>query len=203
MILRLVAVLLLAACAAPQMDEVPEPLGDFRLGYNIVQANDVAKGPFSRDASEAELTRALSEAIEARLGRYDGDGLYHIGIAVGAYVLAQPGLPVVYTPKSVLMFDVNVYDNATEQRLNDEPHRITAFEGLHNVAPVVGSGIARGKEAQLENLAAEGARVLEAWLRENPGWFTSEPGASRIEIDRAALRRRSVEAIAGAGAGLN
>lgn len=203
MILRLFAFLLLAACAAPQMDEVPEPLGDFRLGYNIVQANDAVKGPFSRDASEAELTTALGEAVEARLGRYDGDGLYHVGIAVGAYVLAQPGLPVVYTPKSVLMFDVNVYDNATERRLNDKPHRITAFEGLHNVTPVVGSGIVRGKEAQLENLAAEGARALEAWLRENPEWFTSEPGARRVDIDRATLRRRASEAVAGTAAPLN
>lgn len=203
MMLRLLAVFLLAACAAPQLEEVPEPLGDFRLGYNIVQANDVVQGPFSREASEAELTDALRDAIEARLGRYDGDGLYHVGIAVGAYVLALPGLPVVYTPKSVLMFDVNVYDNATERRLNEKPHRITAFEGLHNVAPVVGSGIARGKEAQLRNLAAEGARALEAWLRDNPGWFIAEPGTGRAEINRATLRRRSDEAVAGRAAALN
>ena len=200
MLLRLVALpgllFLLAACAAEDLSGPPPELGDFRLGYNIVQARDVTKGPFSRDATAEELTTALRDAIDARLGRYDGDGLYHLGIAIGAYVLAQPGLPVIYTPKSVLIFEVTVYDNATRQKLNPEPHRITVFEGLRNIAPVIGSGIARDKEAQLENLAAEGARAVEAWLRDHPEWFTPDPGAQRIEFDRAVLRERSDAAIA-------
>ena len=67
----------------------------------------------------------------------------------------------------------------------------------------MGSGIVRGKEAQLENLAAEGARAVETWLRENSGWFTPEPGAGRVEIGRAALRRRSAEAAPDAAPGIN
>ena len=189
--------LFLSGCASDQPTG-PAELGDFRMGYNIVQANDVQAGPFSRQADQAELTEALSNAVEARLGRYDGDGLYHIGIAIGAYVLAQPGVPLIYTPKSILMFDVNVYDNATQERLNDKPHRVQVFEGLENIAPVVGSGLARGREEQLGNLVGQGAAAVEKWLLENPEWFAPKPGQRRVEIDRGTLRRIGEDAIAAA-----
>ncbi|SEM96216.1 hypothetical protein SAMN04488012_1102 [Palleronia salina] len=195
-LLALVGLVTLAGCAANSLDETPEALGDFRLGYNIVQARDVEQGPFSREATKDELTTALADAVEARLGRYDGDGLYHLGIAIGGYVLALPGLPVIYTPKSALIFEVNVYDNATQQRLNAKPHRITAFEGVENIAPIVGSGLVRGKEEQLENLATDGARALENWLIRNAEWFTPEPGQTRVEFDRDALDAQAQAAIA-------
>lgn len=187
-VLRCLAVLLLsltAACTDLDPNGPLKPLGDFRLGYNFVRATGVQKGPFSRDATENELTASMTEAVETRLGRYDGDGLYHLGIAIGGYVLAQPGLPVIYTPKSALIFDVTVYDNATQQKLNEKPHRITAFEGLENTAPIVGSGIARGKEEQLANLTREGARLLQQWLSENKEWFIPDPETPRTPFDRA------------------
>ncbi|EKE43465.1 lipoprotein, putative [Oceaniovalibus guishaninsula JLT2003] len=199
MLIRLLTVmglLVLAGCATPKADAPLPPMGDFRLGYNIVQARDVQQGPFSRDATAEELTGALQSAIQRQLGGYDGDGLYHLGIAIGAYVLAQPGLPVVYTPKSVLIFEVNIYDNATRKRLNDKPHRITAFEGLRNVAPVVGSGIVRGKDAQLANLADEGARAVLRWMRENPDWFVPDPSQPRVPFDRATAAQLAADAIA-------
>ena len=198
MITRRLAVLgfalTLSACVSTD-ESGPKDLGDFRLGYNIVQARTVKQGPFSREVSDEQITSALREAVGARLGRYDGDGLYHIGISVGGFVLAQPGIPLIYTPKSVLIFEVNVYDNATGQRLNAEPKQITAFEGIENVAPIVGSGIVRGAEDQLANLAASGAIQVERWLAENPDWFTPEPGQTRVRIDRAQLDARADAAI--------
>jgi hypothetical protein len=193
-ILAAFSLLALAACANTDPAGPLVPLGDFRLGYNHVIAPDVQKGPFSRDASEDELSRALEAAIEERFGRYDGDGLYHFGISIGGYVLAQPGLPVVYTPKSVMIFDVTIYDNATQQKLNEKPHRITAFEGLQNTAPVIGSGLARGKEEQLKNLTQEGARLLQDYLRKNPEWFVPDPETPRTEFDREVEKRRLAEA---------
>ncbi len=187
----LAVVLLVAACAAPTAAPRSE-LGDFRLGHNYVAALDTTKGPFSRDATSAELEAALADAIVARLGRYDGEGLYHLGISIGGYVLAQPGLPLVYTPKSVLIFDVTVYDNATQTKLNDEPHRITAFEGLENTAPVIGSGNARDGSAQLANLAIQGAAQLERWLATNPDWFVPDPETPRTPFDRRAETARLV-----------
>ncbi len=172
--------LLLLGCARQEISQTPEPLGDFRLGHAIALAENATQGPFSREATEAELEQAISTALRARLGPYDGDGLYHIGVNVGGYVLAQPGIPVVYTPKSVLLLDVNVFDNATRKRLNDEPKRIVAFEGLENTRPLLGSGLTRGKAAQLDNLAFQAARKIEAWLRENPSWFEPKPGRTRV-----------------------
>ncbi|RVT82319.1 hypothetical protein DXV76_17760 [Rhodobacteraceae bacterium CCMM004] len=197
------ALLLLAACAAEDLSQPVKPIGDFRLGHNIVVAPQPQQGPFSRDATAEELTGALADTIDRRLGRFDGDGLYHLGVHIGAYVLAQPGLPVVYTPRSVLMFEVTVYDNETQEKLNDKPHRITAFEGLENTAPIIGSGLARGKEEQLENLAREGARLIEAWLRENEAWFEPDPDGGRTPFDRDAERARLAVrsgAVSGVGA---
>ncbi|KKK98214.1 hypothetical protein LCGC14_2644980 [marine sediment metagenome] len=179
----LFVVLFAAACTTTQ--STPPALGDFRLGHNVVLAQTPQKGPFSRDATSTELTTALSRAIEQRLDVYDGNGLYHLGVSIGGYVLAQPGVPVVYTPKSVLIFDVTLYDNATQQKLNEQPFRITAFEGLQNTAPVIGSGLARSKEEQLANLAVEGARSIQNWLRRNPEWFTPDPTTPRTPFDRA------------------
>lgn len=178
------AVAAISACAGPgQNGETPE-LGDFRLGHNVVLAQEPTKGPFSREATREELTTALADAIEERLLPYDGDGLYHLGISIGGYVLAQPGVPVVYTPKSVMIFDVTLYDNDTGEKLNDEPFRVTAFEGLQNTVPLLGSGITRTKEEQLENLTTEGARMLEEWLEENEEWFEPDTDQARVPFDR-------------------
>lgn len=190
----LVAAGLMAACTPFDPDNLP-PLGDFRLGHNVVLAKDVQKGPFSRDATPEELTTALADAVERRLVGYDGDGLYHLGISIGGYVLAQTGVPVVYTPKSVMIFEVTVFDNDTGERLNEEPFRITAFEGLENTS-IVGSGLVRTKEEQLANLANDGARQLHQWLIEHSDWFTPDPDQVRTEFDRAAWKARLAETLA-------
>ncbi|MBM9596314.1 hypothetical protein [Roseitranquillus sediminis] len=177
---------LLAACAGQPLEERPEPIGDFRLGHAIALAESPTKGPFSREATPEQLKAAVDSAVRARLGRYDGDGLYHLGIVVGGYVLAQPGVPIVYQPKSILMLDVTVFDNATQQKLNPEPKRITAFEGLQNTVPILGSGLTRGADEQLANLAEQAAVQIEDWLRENPQWFEPEPEQQRVPFSPAA-----------------
>ncbi|WP_099826142.1 hypothetical protein [Oceaniglobus indicus] len=185
-----IALLGLAACSNVDPSGPLVPLGDFRLGYNHVIAPDAQEGPFSRNATEDELSTALADAIEERFARYDGDGLYHFGISIGGFVLAQPGLPVVYTPKSVMIFDVTVYDNATQKKLNEKPYRITAFEGLQNTAPLIGSGLARGKEEQLQNLAREGARQIQDYLKKNAEWFAPDPETPRTPFDRTAQKAK-------------
>ena len=173
----------LAACAGDPLTETPEPIGDFRLGHAIAVVEDTTKGPFSREVDPQMLKAELEQAVRARLGRYDGDGLYHLGMAVAGYVLAQPGIPVVYTPKSVLIVDVTVFDNATREKLTPEPKRITAFEGLEKTVPILGSGLTRSAEDQLKNLVTQAAVQIENWLRENPDLFVPEPGAVRVPFD--------------------
>ena len=182
--LTAVSVLFLAACAAEEdLSLPPEPLGQFRLGHNIAIADNVQRGPFSRDFTEAQLEASVQNAVALRLRRYDGDGLYHLGIVVGGIVLAKPGIPIVYAPQSVMILDVNVFDNATQEKLNDEPERITVGEGLRNAVPVFGSGYVRSPEEQLENLSFAAAREIEEWLRYNPDWFASRPWQVRVTYD--------------------
>lgn len=172
----------LAGCAAETEDlEGPPPvLGDFRLGHNIAIADNVVLGPFSRELTEQELETELQNAVAKRLRRYDGDGLYHLGIVMGGLVLAQPGIPVVYAPQSVMILDVSVFDNVTQERLNPEAKRIQVGEGFRNIVPILGSGLVREADVQLANLSENAAREIEAWLSENPEWFIPKPERARV-----------------------
>ena len=183
-ILGLLAILTLTACGAEEdLSLPPEPLGQFRLGHNIAIADDVTKGPFSREFTVDQLEASVQNAVAERLRRYDGDGLYHLGIVIGGVVLAQPGIPVVYAPRSAMIVDVTVFDNSTQKKLNEEPFRIIAGEGLRNAAPIIGSGYVRTAEEQLDNLATEVAKAIEDWLRDNPEWFAPREGQVRVPYD--------------------
>jgi len=179
-----VSLLGLAACASPpDLSQPVEPIGDFRMGHNIVVARDTTMGPLSREATEAELEAEIRAAIEERLRRYDGDGLYHVGVRVEAYILAQPGIPIVLSPRSVLLLALNIWDNETQERINEEPIRITAFEGANTGVPLVPSGLMKSKEEQLRNLSISAALEIEQLLQENAEtWFAPKPGRERVEF---------------------
>ena len=183
-ILGIIAAAALSACAAEEdLSLAPEPLGQFRLGHNIAIADDTVSGPFSREFTEIELEASVQNAVAKRLRRYDGDGLYHLGIVVGGVVLAQPGIPTVYAPSSRMIVDVSIFDNATQERLNEKAKRINTGEGLRNMVPIFGSGIVRSADEQLENLSANVARGIEDWLKDNPQWFEPRPGQVRVPYD--------------------
>ena len=187
MILRAVPILivtLLAACGAPpEIEATADPIGDFRLGYNIVVANDVQKGPSSREATEDELTDAVRAAMEARIGRHDGDGLYHIGLRIEAYALGRAGVPILYSPRSVMLIAMNIWDDAIQEKLNAEPIRITAFDG--EAGPLVGTGLVKSGDQQLAGLAYDAALEIEQLLQENADtWFAPKEGRTRVEFTR-------------------
>lgn len=189
--LVVLACLGLLACGAEEdLSQTPEPLGQFRLGHNIAIADNVTQGPFSRDFTETQIEASVQNAVAKRLRRYDGDGLYHLGIVVGGLVLAQPGVPVVYAPRSVMIADVTVFDNTTQNKLNEEPERFIAGEGFRNSVPIIGSGYVRSADEQLENLSRSLATKIEAWLRENPEWFEPRPGQVRVPYDAATYAPR-------------
>ena len=128
-ILAGLAFLFLVPCGADEdLSLPPEPLGQFRLGHNIAIADEVVRGPFSRQLDESKLEASVQNAVAKRLRRYDGNGLYHLGIVVGGVVLAQPGIPVVYAPRSVMIVDVTVFDNS-ENQLNQD-RAVAEREGL-------------------------------------------------------------------------
>lgn len=175
-VFAILALMMLAACSPSgytDLDDAPVPLGDFRLGHNIVIAPKVVKGPVSREASKEELTGALKKAIDERFGRYEGAGHYHFGVSVEGYVLAQPGIPVVLSPKSVLVIRLTVWDDAKGAKLNEKAHQITVLESLSGET-VVGSGVTQSAEQQLRNLSVNAAKQIEIYLlkqMKKEGWF--------------------------------
>lgn len=162
---------LLSACARDDLTLPAEQIGAFDPGHLLAVANDPQLGPFSRRAEEGQWKAGMEQSLEDRFrGRFEGDRLFHIGVAIEAYVLALPGVPLVYAPRSVLIFSVNFYEDATRTRLNAEPIRLTVFEACCTV-PILGSGLTKTKEEQLEALSFNAARAIERTMRENAEWF--------------------------------
>lgn len=172
----LLGLAVLAGCSGGNdLNQRPVPLGNFALGHNIVVASKMQKGPVSRNATEEEWNTVLTKAIDDRFGRYDGDKLYHLGVSVEGYMLAPTGLPVVYKPKSALILNVTVWDDAAGKKYHDEPYQVTVFEDTDAESFVVGSGATRTKQEQMEGLSYNAVKSIETWLveqHEKWGWFT-------------------------------
>ncbi len=171
---------LLVGCTAATPDEPLEALGEFKLGHNIVIAAKAQKGPVSRQASEEEWVNAMTAAVAERFGRYQGSQLYHLGISVEGYLLAPKGIPIVYSPKSALIINVTVWDDAAGGKLNEEVKQLTVFETTTGESFLIGSGRKRTKEQQMRGLSRNAVGQIEAWLLQEHkanGWFAKRPGA--------------------------
>ncbi|MGX9356451.1 hypothetical protein ACS3SW_15190 [Roseobacteraceae bacterium S113] len=187
------ALLTLAACTGGRdLDKPPPPMGDFKLGHSIVVAPNLTQGPLSREATKEEWIEAVDKAFEDRFRRYDGERLYHFGISLEGYVLAQVGVPLVLQPKSVLIYRITVWDDEGEIKMNSEPKEITILEAL-SAESVVGSGLTQTREEQLDNLAIQAAKQAESWLlrqKRQERWFrgyrpTEEIDPEATEVDAA------------------
>lgn len=172
----LALVLGLAACGVDDLHEPPAEMGDFLLGHNIVVAPDVVKGPLSREADVEKLIATTKKAIDARFARYDGDSYYHFGVNLSGYVLAQPGIPLVLSPKSALIFTLTVWDDKTGKKLNAKPQQITVLESLSGDT-IVGSGLTKTADQQLDMLAYNAAKAIEKFMTANRQWFGPKPGS--------------------------
>lgn len=172
LILSLVAGLTLLSCTNKDLTNPPPPLGDFALGLNIVVADKMEMVPISRKATVEEWETALQKAIDDRFGRYDGTKAYNFGISVDGYALAPPGIPLVASPKSILVITANIWDDAAALKLNAEGEQMMIFESL-SPEEVIGSGLTKTREQQMEQLAFNAAYAVEKWLLEHPEWFVS------------------------------
>ena len=150
-------------------------LGAFKLGHNVVVTENATKGPFSRDATPEELQTSLMAEIDRRIGRYEGTQFYHLGVSIDGYILALPGIPVVASPKSAMIISVRVWDDAAGVKLTEDPRQITVLESFSG-GNLVGSGLTRTKEEQLQNLSENAALAIERYLTENAEWFVSKDG---------------------------
>ena len=180
-IFSLAVVLLLAACGVPaNPDEPPVDMGNFRLGHNIVVVDEPQIGPFSRTATDEEWKEALTKAIDKRFGQYQGDKFYHLGVKLDGYALGRAGVPIVFTPKSFMVVTVNMWDDATQKRVNEEEKAITVFEGLSGKS-LVGTGLTMNRKQQMELLADNVAKAIQDWILENPEWVGLPPSPPAAE----------------------
>lgn len=190
--LALAATAALAGCGNRDLSQPAPEFGDVALGYAIVVAkNAQAVGP-SRKASAEEWEASIRDAVQARIGRQQGEKLYHLGIGVDGYALAVPGIPIVLSPKSALVASVTLWDDAAQVKVNAEAERFTVLEAL-SPETVISSGLTQSREQQIANLSASLARAIETWLVENEEWFTPEAVAGR------ALRAQTMADPAAAG----
>lgn len=187
-------VLILGACAAtdPLDEELPD-MGDFRLAFNIVVADNMQQVPPSREATGEEWIEVLTAEIDRRFGAYEGDRLYHIAVHVDAYALAPPGIPLVLQPRSILVISANVWDDELQAKLHEEPEQMTIFEGAAAETFIVGSGIARTREEQMQVLARNAARRIQLWMLENPEWFSIDEEAAAAAQQELAATVAEVE----------
>ncbi len=181
----LFGLLVASACTnANDLDEEPAYLGNFRLGHNVVVAPNLTKGPASRGATREEWIDAMTRAMTERFTRYDGDKLYHLGVSIEGYVLAIPGVPLVASPKSALILNVTVWDDAAGKKLNDKPELVTVVETI-SPQTVVGSGLTQSKQVQMEHLSRNAAKLIETWLNrqnDNFGWFEDDGKPAKEKI---------------------
>jgi hypothetical protein len=191
-------VLLLGACAStdPLEEELPD-MGDFRLAYNIVVAENMQQVPPSRNATPEEWIEILTAEIDRRFAGYDGDRLYHIAINIDAYSLAIPGIPILLSPKSILVISANVWDDELQAKLHEEPRQLIIFEGA-SAQSIIGSGLTRSREEQMQVLARNAARRVQLWMLENPEWFsidaeTAAANAATLAAEVAAVEGPPVE----------
>lgn len=175
--MRLAAVLLtcfaLFGCTTALHPDVENaPIGDFSLTRLSVRVNDPVVGGLSRKLEDDVLNAALTQSMQSRFGRFDGGGIYLLSVELAGYVLAQPGIPVLLAPRSLLGLNVNAYvlDNGDWRRLNEETYRLVTFEDAGGDT-VVGSGYTQSAEEQLAEISDNAAIEIEKWLRENPDWF--------------------------------
>lgn len=164
-----VALAALASCGARSTEVTSEKLdlGDFTMGHNIVVAPDLQKGPLSRELPKEQWIASMKDALDARLGRYDGDRLVHFGVNLSGYMLAQRGVPVLLSTKSALILTVTVWDDRAGTKFNEEPREIIVLESFGSGTVVTSSGFTMTAQEQMDNLTFNAAREIERWLHEN------------------------------------
>ncbi|CUJ84126.1 hypothetical protein Q8W37_06970 [Shimia thalassica] len=171
----------LVGCSVPTtpVDEPLVDLGDFVLGHNIAVTKNLTKGPLSREGSPERWEASVESAVDARLGRYDGERLVHLGINVAGYVLAQPGVPVLMAPKSALILTVTAWDDQAGKKFNAEPKEIIVLETFTG-SSLLGSGYTMRPEEQMANLSYNAAKAIEEWLHENRACLKPNPSSAEL-----------------------
>jgi len=170
---------LLVACGETRLDEAPEDLGAFQARILHVYTEKALQWPMSRSADHSEWTDPIKSALETRLRRYEGGQQYDVAVTLEGFMLAPAGVPVLFSPKSVVVVNVFVYD-VEQERFLAKKHQMEIFESTTGESALVGSGHARSKQEQIQGLAVNIADKVEEWMAEQhreQGWFAPRDSA--------------------------
>jgi hypothetical protein len=173
------ALSLLVACGETRLDEAPEDLGAFQARIVHVYTEKALQWPMSRSADHSEWTDPIKSALETRLRRYEGGQQYDVAVTLEGFMLAPAGVPVLFSPKSVVVVNVFVYD-VEQERFLAKKHQMEIFESTTGESALVGSGHARSKQEQIQGLAVNIADKVEEWMAEQhreQGWFAPRDSA--------------------------
>ncbi len=179
----------LSACSVPDPEVDPQiELGDFQLKDNVAVTKNARKLGVSRDATAQEWEESLEAAVDARFRRYAGATPYTISYSLDGYILATKAGRLALAPRSAMSMTVHIWQTDPLVRLKDRSKQLLIFEGLDGET-VIGSGLFRTKEEQMENLSAQFAKAVERWLRANSDLFgvdVSEEALAAAAQDDAA-----------------
>lgn len=151
-------------------------MGDFELAFTVVVAENAKKIPPSRNASTGALKSVMTAEIERRFGAYTGGTGYVIALNIDGYALAPPGIPIVLTPKSLLVVSANLWRADPQEKLAG-PEQITTFEGADTL--LLGSGLVKNADEQLATLCRNTAKKVQSWLLRNPTLIGLPAGRTR------------------------
>ena len=181
------SLLLLVSCSETQLDEAPEDLGNFNMRVGFVYTDKALQWPLSRDAEPSEWNEPIERALEARLGRYQGNGKYDVAITLEGFLLATGGIPVLVNPKSAAVVNVFVYNVETQTYLARK-HQMEIFEDTTGESALIGSGFSRTKQEQIDGLALKIVDGLEEYMaaqHAEHGWFNGTEAATVATEDES------------------
>ncbi|MBI1169760.1 hypothetical protein GC209_00010 [bacterium] len=173
-VLAVLALAGLFGCDAHDAGEPPVPMGNFRMGLNIVVPETAQTIALSRKATPEEWKTVMTQAMQDRFGSYTGDKLFDFGISIDGYMLAPPGIPVLANPRSALIVTVNVWDDAKQKLLVEGGKRITYVEGISPDA-LIGSGWTQNRKQQMKKLAFNVAKQVQNYMLDHPEWLGLPP----------------------------
>jgi|TARA_R110002124_G_scaffold160662_1_gene327935 hypothetical protein len=159
----------LSGCAVPDpVDEDLPDMGNFELAYSVVVSENAKKVPPSRDATPELLKATMTSEIERRFGQYKGGKGFVVAVAIDGYALAPPGIPIVLTPKSIMVVSANLWTADPQEKIAG-PEQLTTFEGADTF--LLGSGLQKTADEQLTTLSRNMVKKIQSWLLRNPTWF--------------------------------
>lgn len=191
-VLAALCVLAVSACAVPdpETDERVE-LGNFRLAGNVAVTTNAKLMGVSRQASAEEWEEVLESAITKRFGAYEGDVPYTISYSLDGYILATRGGRLALAPNSAMAMTVHIWTNEPPKRLEERSKQLLIFEGFDGET-IVGSGLFRTRDEQMDALGKQFSKAVERWLLVNGDLF----GIDVTEEAKEAARKDDAAEIA-------